>query len=139
MLRLFARCGLAGDHLNSLRTDRVLFFVEHDDHCLIAFATGALAGHGRLSGGLRRFDLRVLDSPNFVVTLTAIGCCLRHSSSRVTRLSYGVCTTKKTSLFKYSAATQNCLDGGSIYQLEPSRTEAGKQLSGQVGSIEGMI
>ena len=26
-----------------------LFFIEDDDRCLIAFATGALAGHGRLS------------------------------------------------------------------------------------------
>jgi hypothetical protein len=26
-----------------------LFFVEYDDRCFIAFATGALAGHGRLS------------------------------------------------------------------------------------------
>lgn len=27
----------------------LLFFVEYDDRCFIAFATGALAGHGRLS------------------------------------------------------------------------------------------
>ena len=59
---------------------RSTFVVDHDGR-LVALTAGALTSHGCLSGGFRRFDLRILHSSNLVIALAAIGRCLRHTTS----------------------------------------------------------